>query len=373
MRTVIVDSLGDLAAHADPWNRLAVRAQPAGALPMQAYAWVSSYLEHRLAADASWFCVLAYEGDELVGAAPLVMRHATQLGRSHAVLTSPRDDHTFGAGPLAAPGHERLAIGALVDAAARHDERWRYLELSRVLADSASTRAMRARRRTPVTERFESRGAYLPTVGDFADYRAGLSRNFRNNLNKAANKLRKLGDVKFSFLEGEQAAPSVLSHLMAVEASGWKGREGTAIANDPDLVEFYTALVQRLWEARLLEWHLLEADGEVLAANLAVRFGATVLAWKLGYDEAHRRCSPGNLLFEKLAERAFADPDIDEINLSTDQPWYDNWAMDKRDYIDARVHLLRPGSLLLSYLPQRAKSRLRGMPAARRLIERLRR
>lgn len=339
---------------------------------MQGFAWTASYLEHRVD-DAAWFCVLVFEGRRLVGVGTFIHGQERSFGIPTRFVSTPRDDHTFGVNLLVAPGRAERVVAAILQAASAHAGQWHYLKLMRVPEGSEVRRAIAGQGwRWPETAQLYGVGAYLPTRGDFARYRGGLSRNFRNNLNKAGNKLRKLADVRFSFVTGSDARPELLERLAKVEAASWKGEQGSAIRNDDALIRFYRSLCERLANAGWLEWHFLESDGEVLAGNLAVRFGTMLLVWKLGYDEAHRRLSPGSLLFEKLIERAFADDSISEINMTTDQPWYDNWGMAKRRYLDIKLHRLGARPLLTSYLPERARDVLRDVKPARDLLRRLR-
>ena len=75
---------------------------------------------------------------------------------------------------------------------------------------------------------------------------------------------------------------------------------------------------------------------------------------------------------EKLVERAFLDPDIDEINLMTSQPWYANWNMRERRYYDLRLHRWRPGSIALSFLPQTLRAELKKVELLRKWARKLR-
>ncbi|GAB4533954.1 MAG: hypothetical protein Tsb0020_49670 [Haliangiales bacterium] len=366
----VVSSATELDRHAAAWNRLAARSPQCA--PMLSYPWIATYVEHRLREREAWCCVLAYEGDELVGALPLV--HSTRRAGplAYQALRAPHDNHTISVGPLVASGRSHEVIEHLLAAARKHYPRHFRIELKRLPASSPIwTLTQTPAHRMLAIRRFRGVGAYLPVPEDFAAFRAGLSRNFRNNLNKAGNKLRKRGQVSVEFLTGADATASDLPRFMRVEAANWKGERGTAIQSSPELVRFYTALVQRLSQAGWLEWHFLEADGVTLAANFAVRLGRVLLLWKLGYDQAYRRLSPGSLLMERLIERCAADPSVAEINLMTDQPWYDNWQMQKRACYDLDLYPWQPGPLVLGYGAARVRELARGFPLAERAIAKL--
>lgn len=371
LAVIVVRTLDVLAGHAEPWNRLA-SSSPQQA-PMLSYAWMSAYFEHRLQPGESWFCLFAYDDSELVGVLPVVVspRPGGPLaGGARTVLRTPYDPHTISIAPLVAAGREFEVIPRLLDAAGETRRGWFCMEMERVpesspvvaVLDAAGHMAGHAGGHGFVIKELRSTGAYLPIRGEFGAYRDGLSRNFRNNLNKARNKLRKLAGVETRFLAGADATEAQLAQFAQVEAASWKGEAGTAIAASPALVAFYTTLTRRLSQAGWLEWHFLQAEGKTIAANLAIRLERSLLLWKLGYDHAYARCSPGSLLFEQLAERAFADGAIQEINLMTDWAWYDNWQMEKRRCFNLHLYPRRPAPLLLGYAPRRAKAYLRDSP-----------
>jgi CelD/BcsL family acetyltransferase involved in cellulose biosynthesis len=310
---------------------------------------VSAYFEHCLAPGESWRCVFAYEGDRLVGVLPLIAG-----GRG---LRTPHDGHTIAVGPLLAPGdQEAPVLDALLRAAWDSEPGATWIEVADLVATSPVTAHVGAYPHVVLTRR---PGAYLPVCGDQQQYQSSLSKNFRSNQKKAANKLKKLADVETAFLGGADASSAQLPEFAPVEASGWKGRESSAIQASPERMAFYTTLADRLADAGWLEWHFLRAEGRAIAANLAVRFNRSILVWKLAYDEAHARCSPGGMLFQALVDRTFPDPEIDEINLLTDAPWYGNWRMEKREFRRVRLYRRRPKSLLLGYLPDALVARVR--------------
>ena len=72
LRIEIVRTIGNLESKSVAWNELALKAPQQ--LPMLSHAWVASYFEHRLAARESWFCIFAYDDDNLVGVLPVVIK-----------------------------------------------------------------------------------------------------------------------------------------------------------------------------------------------------------------------------------------------------------------------------------------------------------
>jgi Acetyltransferase (GNAT) domain len=339
---------------------------------MLSHAWTATYLEKALPPASRWACFFAYRGSKLAAVLPVVTREANRFGVGGAALRTPRDDHTQIGDLLFASSDDLDAVPALLSAAAREFPDASYLEISRFPATSALVAALQnGGLPRPHTWHEDSYGAYLPVPADFASYRNSLSRNFRNNLNKAANKVTRLRDVEFRFTSARTTSREEFDEFLAVEASGWKGRAESAIASSTKHIEFYAALIRRLGEAGWLEWHFLTGDGCTLAANLAIRMPKSLIIWKLGYNDAYSRCSPGSVLFEELVKRQAAARQIEEINLTTNQPWYDNWEMRRRTYYTARFYFGWRGWLVW-YLPDASTELLRrspGLAAIKRWLE----
>jgi CelD/BcsL family acetyltransferase involved in cellulose biosynthesis len=376
----VVDQLADLAAHEGDWNRL-VEQHPR-ALPFSSYAWMATFFEHRLRPGERWICVLAWRGGELAGVLPLVVRRAGAFPGAGLVAATPEDEHTICVDLLARHGLEGAVAPALLKGAFEALPGCRRIEFSRLPTDSATVELAReGGLRCPTILSFAAMGAYLPVEGDFAAYRGSLSRNFRNNISKAANKLGKSGKAEWIFHTGAEAREQDLRDFVAVEAANWKGDSGTAIGRSPELVAFYSALCRRLATAGWLQWQLLRLDDRLIAGNLTTVIGRRMLVWKLGYDESVSKLSPGTLLLERVVQRSFEQHGATggEINLLTNYPWYDNWEMRRRRYETLQVY--RPGLAghLLGYWPRRAANAARQIPpltsaarAAKRLLAKLR-
>ena len=357
IRVLAIDDLAVLATYEPQWNDLVSRC--ATATPMSSFPWLYSYFSHFVEPPTRWVCLMAVQGDLLVGVLPLV-RHPRSRWSSGQLARLPNNPHTISADAVLAPKVAPDVLQALLSAARSRAGRPTALAFQRIREDSPTLSL-------PTPGLFRSsqpagQGAFLPVPADFAEYRRGLSRNFRNNLNKAANKLRGLPDVRMSLLSGSDADPDLLGRFATVEAASWKGDSETAIQCSPTLLDFYADLVRYLHRAGWLEWHFLEADGHDLAANLCIRLRRALFVWKLGYDAAFSNYSPGSLLLEHVVRQLSAEQTIDEIDLMTDQHWYRNWGMAWRSYSDYTVYWKGTLHGTTAYCAERLKDTLRHHP-----------
>lgn len=350
------------------WNALA--ADVPQALPQLSAAWVRSFVE-TLGADLPFAVHAAFAGLALVGVLALVRRPHPRLGARAPLCGPPRDHHTRSGDALLHPVFAPLALRALLASVRAREEPCFGLELRGVRDSSPTLAALDEARPFGIVVRTDDeRGSYVKVDGDLAGFRAGLSDNFRRNLRKAGNRVAKAPGTRFRRDVGPAADPATLDVFLEVEASGWKGRGGTAIAQDPTLVRFYRALVARLHAAGWLEWHRIELEGRTAAIHLGARLGRSLVLLKIAYDEAFARVGPGNLLFDHVVEAEFAERRVDEINCMTDMPWHRNWEMPRSAYTDVVIHPRRALPLVAGVCPARAKAWLRGIPLVRDLAAR---
>lgn len=350
------------------WDRLAARA-PQG-LPHLSHAWVSSYLE-TIGEGRPWAVHAAFAGDELVGVLPLVGVRGGGPGVRRAIVGPPRDDHTRSGDALLEPAVAPMALRALLDSVATEEPGCFALSLRGVRDRSPTIAALIGRQPFGVVvSRPDERGSYVAVERGLADFRAGLSDNFRRNVRKASNRLAKSPGTNFRWDVGPAADSTGLEAFLAVEASGWKGRAGSAISLDPVLSRFYRTLTPRLARLGWLEWHRLEIEGRTAAIHFATRLGRSLVLIKIAYDEAFARLGPGNLLFDRVVEREFEARTVDEINCMTDMPWHRNWELSRSDYADISLYPRRAFPLVAGVLPARAKAALKRVPLVRAFLDR---
>ena len=155
---------------------------------------------------------------------------------------------------------------------------------------------------------------------------AGLSANFRRNLNTARKRLAALADVHFVTAREPEDLERELATFLEVEASSWKGPAGTAVKFRRRQPAFFAALAGRLQgEAGRFEIHALYAEGRCLASILGTRTGAVFSALKTAYDPAFARVSSGQVLLARVIELCCGDPVIQRLDLVSDAPWLRGW------------------------------------------------
>jgi hypothetical protein len=98
----------------------------------------------------------------------------------------------------------------------------------------------------------------------------------------------------------------MLEEGFALEKSGWKGREGTAIACDSKTRGFYAEWARKEAQTGSLSFYFLRLNGSPIAFQFGLSNGYAYFLPKTCYDEGHADCSPGQLLMDNVIEDCLA-------------------------------------------------------------------
>ena len=129
-----------------------------------------------------------------------------------------------------------------------------------------------------------------------AYYEASVRKKKRKELKRQSARLAELGALTCDTLAADGDAESWCDSFLALEASGWKGRLGSALAVDPSSAAFFREAFLAGHRASRIEALALRLDGKPLAmlVNLIAPPGA--FSFKTAIDEDYARFSPGVLL-----------------------------------------------------------------------------
>ncbi|MEJ0078926.1 MAG: GNAT family N-acetyltransferase [Alphaproteobacteria bacterium] len=125
-------------------------------------------------------------------------------------------------------------------------------------------------------------------------------------LRRQRRRLEESGAVVHMAASGPAAAVA-LTDFMALEASGWKGRAGGAARAHAAIETFVRQAVTALAAKGDARVDRLIHDGHPVAASITLRSGNAAWFWKIAYDEAFARASPGVQLTLDLTRDLLAD------------------------------------------------------------------
>jgi CelD/BcsL family acetyltransferase involved in cellulose biosynthesis len=215
-------------------------------------------------------------------------------------LRSPTNWHTPAFGPVAVDGEACAAV--LRDL---FDHRCTSVELNLLDESSAGSDEVASTARDAgrgVVSRTVANSPFIELKGTLKDYEGALSRNRRRGLRRQRRKLEEEGDLRLEVHDGSERLDGLLEHVFRLEASGWKGESGTAIASQPETLAFYTDVARWAAAQGWLRLVLLCLDDRPIACDYALEHAGTWYTLKAGYDESLRSSGPGAvLLWAELA------------------------------------------------------------------------
>jgi CelD/BcsL family acetyltransferase involved in cellulose biosynthesis len=281
-------------AHARDWDALVERSDDQifyrhGFLRL----WLDTF-----ASDASLRILVARSADGVLSAAlPMLSRTTRIHGFPLREWRAAANDHSCRFDMLA--DDPATAADAFVGfMRARRD--WDLLRLVDVPSNGSAHHLLDAGRRAGLAcgtwASQQSPFAVLPASWDA--FASGLRPNFRSSLRRRRLRLEAGGQVSVEHCTGGAALHARLTEGFALEAGGWKGRAGSAIAQDAATLAFYRQLAEQAAHNRKLSLWFLRLDGKAIAFDYSLEHRQCLLLLKTAYDERFARFSPGQLLLE---------------------------------------------------------------------------
>ncbi|CCD97749.1 GNAT family N-acetyltransferase [Bradyrhizobium sp. STM 3809] len=293
------------------WQQLAERAlEPNGYyLPGWERA-VNASARGRTGASA----LCAWSDDEpssrLIGLAPV-----TSLWRAYRLpLPALASGHPYGTlcTPLLDADSAEPAVMGLLDAARRAGAHALLLRDMSVAgpAMQAFDSVLRRQQLRPRLLQSHQRALLDATDDGEAVLQDALGGKKLKELRRQRNRLAEHGDVCFKVARTPEEAAAALETFLALEASGWKGRRGTALIQHDGDAAFIRRAVPSLAQDGACEIISLFAGEIAVAAGIVLRHRSRAFFFKLGVDQHFARYSPGVQLTLDLTRHLCSDPVI---------------------------------------------------------------
>jgi CelD/BcsL family acetyltransferase involved in cellulose biosynthesis len=325
--TEVNDRAGFIAMEAE-WDAL---VETTRAEPFYRHSFIRIWIDNFAPRTRLRILVGRDEYGMLVATLPLMRERGSLLSAPVRQLTSTANFHS--------PRFDLLAIDgeAAGQAFFRHlstDTSWDVLRIDDVPQGGNAWHLYEAARLagSPVGTWSSLQSPYIPLHSTYAEFQAQLSSKFRANLRRRRKKLDEMGRVTVERVMGGMELDGKLEEGYALEQSGWKGRGGTAIAQDNATWGFYTELARTASYGGHLALYFLRLDGKPIAFHYGLEYGRRYYLLKPAYDEAYRECSPGQLLMDEVLKdcmvRGFEEFDF----LGPDMTWKRDWTRHVRPH-----------------------------------------
>jgi CelD/BcsL family acetyltransferase involved in cellulose biosynthesis len=190
------------------------------------------------------------------------------------------------------------------------------------------------------------RSPQVRTDADRQAYEQHLGSKLRSDLRRRRRRLDEKGSVSFEVSDGSDRLDELLAEGLAIEGSGWKASQGTAIESRPDTKGFYTEVARWSAERGWLRLAFLRLDGRPIAFDFCLEERGVHYLIKTGYDPAYRKYAPGMLIRQHMIYRAFSNAVSVYDFLGEDSEWKHEWATERRDRV--RMQAFSPSPMGLA-------------------------
>ena len=211
--------------------------------------------------------------------------------------------------------------------------KWEVISWPRVMADSNAAKVAHAlgQLRTDITSAAPSSTFYTANTPDLEK---GLevfvvkSAKLRSKLAYTMRRLTDQGPIQMRMAREQGDVTGYFEEFLRLESSGWKGAHGTgtAIALVPAAKAFYSCLLNHANPQFETDIALLFCGDKPVAGQFLIRVAHWEHQYKIAYDEAFAKLSPGQILHQMVIEQAKNTDGVDRVSLVTGQTWHKEWA-----------------------------------------------
>ena len=265
--------------------------------------------------------VLVWQGERLAGLFPFECLPRYK-GLPAPVLTSFRHSHCLLCTPLVRADTARACLEALFESMDAPLVEFSYLPAGepfhRVLLEVLQARGVES-----IVNRSYDRGL-------LRKHRATISGQFRRQVGKNERRMQRRGELAHVALQPQHDIAAWIDDFLRIEAAGWKGRNGSAMASTGTNRRYLTEILGAAFRRNQLIACGLDVAGRAIARRFSFTAGEGAYAFKTAYDESFADCSPGVVLELANVRQVDTDPRLqwmdsftEDENLALERLWPD--------------------------------------------------
>lgn len=294
MKTKVIKSISELGALETGWDNLLEKFS----FPDVGYSynwfhnWGSSFLE-----DKPIHVVTVEDNDQLVSVMPLYKEKIPYLKTKITALKSMTNWHSHRFDLLSQNDSEEIFCKTV--SAAFNESKTPLIVLNFVPSDSYVfknlEKACKEMKWNFVTS-LHSENFQVKEANNYSEYFEQLDGKFKRNMRALEKKAHSLGELTLKKLTDESEINHYLEKGFAIEASGWKGSQGTAITCNHTVQRFYEGIARDLYKKGQFDAYLLSNNETDLAFFYCIKGFGVIRALKIGANDNFRSLAPGMLI-----------------------------------------------------------------------------
>jgi CelD/BcsL family acetyltransferase involved in cellulose biosynthesis len=177
-----------------------------------------------------------------------------------------------------------------------------------------------------------------------AYWEASVRSKKRKELRRQWARLAETGVLSTDHLPGDADPSPWIAEFLTLEASGWKGSSGSALASNADTLAYFTGAMREGHAEGQVLMTALRIDGRAIAMLITLVSGGAGFSFKTAFDESYARFSPGVLLHRESLGllSSYSLSHIDSC-AAEDHPMIDSLWRERRSVV--AVSLPLPGAI----------------------------
>lgn len=376
MCVVVVSDTEELSRRVGEWDELAAAALE----PNPFYeSWMLLPAARAFGQDKELLFVLVYEAPRVESGLPILHglfpleRRKRYKGLPVKTLGLWQHLHCFLCTPLVRAARARECVAAFFDWLAT--EGAALMEFNLITGDGPFHQLLLeefGERRLPFhLDHHFTRALFRPSADAETYLRDTRPGRRRKELRRQERRLAEQGPVEYAELEPDGDVAQWAEEFLSIEASGWKGRGGTAMAERERERAYFLEMTRAAQERGQLMMLGLRVGGRPVAMKCNFLAGAGSFAFKIAFDESFAIYSPGVLLETENIRRLHERAGLEWMDSCSAPSNFINSLWPDRRTICTLVAATgrKPGGLVVSLLPsmRRLNRRLAFLRASSRV------
>jgi Acetyltransferase (GNAT) domain len=158
----------------------------------------------------------------------------------------------------------------------------------------------------------------------------------RKELRRLSRRLQENGGISFGIAEDGEALNQHIESFLALEAKGWKGKNGGALLARPERAAFARAMLRRIAHEGRCRIYWPACGERVIASNILLLDADKAYFWKTAYEEDFSAFSPGLLLTLRMTDALLSDPGLSRIDSCAvpNHPMIDHVWRNREPFVD---------------------------------------
>ncbi len=291
LRVSVVTELADFAALRTPWNAL-LRESRSDCVFLT-WEWLHTWWTH-LGGDLSLHILLVWDGEELIGIAPLARTHAALPWLSRLEFLGTGYAGSDYLDLIAHPDRELDAARAVANALRASDLA---LHLDHLPPDSIVASSLVEPLAASAWTAMQTAGGtcpYIPLAGRSWDsYLGSLGSAHRANFRRRLRGLDKQFAVRFERATTNEARRAGLETLISLHNRRWDTRGGSTAFPTPACRAFHYDITKLALDRNWLRLYELRLNDEVAAATYCFTYGGRCYFYQGAFDDRYQQQSVG--------------------------------------------------------------------------------